>query len=142
MSGMDILNDLDVSAASLDRAEVVTDVGLEELVGFLPGFLVFIKIYLYCDITTLRIDFLDLLGVAPQNSSPSNSCLPEVFFALSLVIPSRKIAPHCFSSVSAVITLYNVCSVHQGILVHWRVFSTLQEYHEYMGDTMMHLGIS
>ena len=41
MSGMDILNDLDVSAASLDRAEAVTEVGLEELVGFLqslPGF--------------------------------------------------------------------------------------------------------
>ena len=55
---------------------------------------------------------------------------------------------------SDIITLYNVCSVHQGMFstsggcsVHWEVLSTLGGCHEYIGgcsvrrgDIMMHVG--
>ena len=30
-------------------------------------------------------------------------------------------------------TLHNVCAVYQGCAVHWGMFSTLGEYHEYSG---------
>ena len=33
-----------------------------------------------------------------------------------------------------------VCAVHRGCAVHWGVFSTLEGYYEYTGDTMMSVG--
>ena len=40
------------------------------------------------------------------------------------------------------ITLYNVCSVHQGTgSVHRGVFSTSEGYHEYIGGCSVHWGM-
>ena len=38
-------------------------------------------------------------------------------------------------------TLYNVCSVHQGMFSTWRGVQYIGGYHETLGDTMSTLGI-
>ena len=86
-----------------------------------------------CQVNKLCKIYSKKIGMIKRLRYLSPSLLEEIFY--KTVIPQISYCMLVWRNCSDALftTLYNVCSVHQGMFSTLGVFSTSEEYHEYIG---------